>query len=712
MSKDSLSVTKELKECEEAYLSELRTRTSSAAIGSLTAEHRAKNEKIFRVLFRYQQELDAYRSRQGTSQSSSSLPPMPTTSVVYPENLRLTHYLHLRQVLPIPDIHQVSDCDTIYRFLIARNFQIGTTEEFHTVVVDILNYILFREKYALNTILVDPFLAAEMNGRDVVGILDEAITALNAVDPKHAIRKPVEGAPAPSPAGKKGDEAYLKMIQKVRHGLSRLPLYNAWRTWNIGIDHSGHLILYQKPKAEQLLSLLKRWPYAEGAYDQHTHPSMSTHDETNMTVRLHLRSVEKGRRISRLLHQNKQKLLRDHASWLAPEIAAAIKTASSSSIISDVGSMVSFVDVADISVGTFTSSKYEGVIKVFKIVSLMGQSYYPENMHRMVIINGGFMFRMLFKLVKPWLDPQTQKKIIVLSHSNKYTVEDLLEDNDNKHLKTPISSSSCGRFPLPEPSPVSPKSCGSPTSALSLSVSSFQSAEPRLTIENSSTNITKDYKHFELRTALLEYMPSHFIPAWYGGELAVEACANHYGHLLHPEPRFQRYVDELQREVSERRPLGMSIGFAAQNLAFLEAKQEVKYWQTMEKLQKHSRFLEALDVVSVLAPPEILPDALMLPMMYYGAAVAPQGSAKTSASAPQQRHADPAGGCTSASTRTSASSSVGGLSPSDTGDGLPAVVGPVTNVEAEIFAKYLESTFKKKSTSAASLLDKPEKKKG
>lgn len=678
----NLSATPELENCIAAYKKELAVRTSSGSlIKSITPEQRESNEKVFEILVQYQKELDVYRSLCKENRKPQVLPAMyhPTNPRSYPENLQLDHYLHLQQILPIPDIHQISDCDTIYRFLIARHFRTSSSNEVHLVVADLLNYLLFREKYALNSILYDPFLTASFNGRDAQELLEEALLALEKADPKGAIQKPKSAKEATS------SHPYVKMVQEVRNKLSRRLLYEAWRTWNIGLDRTGHVILYQKPKAELLRALNKRWPYLDKSYDWKSGGPSSTHDESNLIVRLYLRGVEKGRRISRMLHHQNQKILRENGKWMAPGWDGL----KSNSPPADAGNTTCLVDVADISLGTFTASKYEEVMKVFKIVSLMGQSYFPENMHQMLIVNGGFVFRMLFKLVKPWLDPQTQKKIVVLSSTNKYTVDELLEDSDNIHLATPIR-------PLPPSSPTGfHASLGTPTSATSaVSINSFPSQTGQsLALETSSEKIKKDRKHFELYTTLLEYIPSNAIPSWYGGQLVVQSSPYHYAHLLHPSKDLAPLLERLQKDLSELKSAKSSplpVSFAAQNVAFLQTNQEEKYWKGMERVQSSPRFQAALDVVQTLAPPELLPDELLLPMLYYNAEKSSLGQGRREPSI-TTAHADPNSGVSSLSHDSMA------VGAGQTG----IVVGPVTDVECDIFGQFLNEQHMKVASIAS-----------
>jgi hypothetical protein len=39
------------------------------------------------------------------------------------------------------------------------------------------------------------------------------------------------------------------------------------------------------------------------------------------------------------------------------------------------------------------------------------QHYYPETLYKMFIVNAPWIFRALWKIVSPWIDPQTRERI-------------------------------------------------------------------------------------------------------------------------------------------------------------------------------------------------------------------------------------------------------------------------------------------------------------
>ncbi len=69
------------------------------------------------------------------------------------------------------------------------------------------------------------------------------------------------------------------------------------------------------------------------------------------------------------------------------------------------------------------------------------QWFYPEILHRMFIINTPFVFKMLWKMAKPWLHPVTQQKIIVCGGEKEY----LKHFADNGIEKSQVSFNSYER---------------------------------------------------------------------------------------------------------------------------------------------------------------------------------------------------------------------------------------------------------------------------
>nr|CAJ2469871.1 unnamed protein product [Leishmania braziliensis] len=442
--------------CRELYETDLANQTHCCGLEQIKEEHKAANRHVFVQLLRYQEDINTKGSlpfkpdptdEQRKSKGSSAAP-------VYPESLTIRDPRQLKQILPIPDIHKVSDCDLIYRFLIARRMDVSLATS------DILHYIGFREKYNLDTILWDHEVVATFNGLDGEELVGQVMAEMK-------------------------DTTSAAKVKITR------PLLKAgWAACYCGVDKRGHVIFYQRPNPKELAMLERRWPYVEGHYDCRSPDFHSvTPPYSNLLPRLYLRELEKGRRISRLLNHNQQHIIREVLRVQAGETPTSTDTFRDNG-----GGATCLVDVGSVKVSHIASNKFKKVFKLFRLLSLMGQSFYPENMNRMIIINGGFVFNMLFKLVRPWLDPQTQKKIVLLSHTNKAALSELSGDLNH----------------------------ASPSSATSKSDESEGDGAPVTGTESEKTK-------FALRDALSEYIHEDFIPSQYGGRLPVVDSPLFYG---------------------------------------------------------------------------------------------------------------------------------------------------------------------------------------
>ena len=47
----------------------------------------------------------------------------------------------------------------------------------------------------------------------------------------------------------------------------------------------------------------------------------------------------------------------------------------------------------------------------------MSSICYPETVHRLLLVNTPAVFPMAFRLLRPWMDPETAEKVQVLSGS-------------------------------------------------------------------------------------------------------------------------------------------------------------------------------------------------------------------------------------------------------------------------------------------------------
>ncbi|KAG5509088.1 hypothetical protein JKF63_06096 [Porcisia hertigi] len=443
--------------CQEQYLKDLANQTHCCAVKHINDEFKDANRKVFQQLVLYQKDIEArgtlpfeLNSKDDKKSQHKSAAP------AYPESLSIRDPRQLKQILPIPDIHKVSDCDLIYRFLLARRMDV------HLATTDILHYIAFREKYSLDTILWDREVESIFNGLDGEELVQQVMTEM---------RK--NSTPA----------------DKVK--ITRPLLQAGWAAWNCGVDRRGHVVFYQRPNPKELAMLEKRWPFVESQYDCRNPDFHSvTLPYTNLLSRLYLRQLEKGRRISRLLNYNQQHIIRK-----CLHVQTGAKPLSADTFMENGGGATCLVDVGCVKVSHLTSSKFKKALKLFRLLSLMGQSFYPENMSQMIIVNGGFVFKMLFKLIRPWLDPQTQQKILLLSATNKATPADFSSDSNN----TPLDQATRQRDDSEE-----------------------DEAPPVVSGSEKVADLA-------LRDALAEYIHEDFIPSWYGGHLTAISSPLFYG---------------------------------------------------------------------------------------------------------------------------------------------------------------------------------------
>ena len=61
----------------------------------------------------------------------------------------------------------------------------------------------------------------------------------------------------------------------------------------------------------------------------------------------------------------------------------------------------------------------------------ISQDNYPETLGKMYIINAGMLFSAVWTIVKPFLDPVTQSKIVIISGSGK---KELKKEIDEYYL--------------------------------------------------------------------------------------------------------------------------------------------------------------------------------------------------------------------------------------------------------------------------------------
>ncbi|CAL1375821.1 unnamed protein product [Linum trigynum] len=99
-----------------------------------------------------------------------------------------------------------------------------------------------------------------------------------------------------------------------------------------------------------------------------------------------------------------------------------------------IASTTSILDVKGVGMSSFSKPARYLFMEIQKIDS----NYYPETLHRLYIVNAGSGFRMLWKVLKPFLDVRTLKKIQVLGDSYK---SELLEAVDPSNLPSFLGGS-------------------------------------------------------------------------------------------------------------------------------------------------------------------------------------------------------------------------------------------------------------------------------
>lgn len=81
--------------------------------------------------------------------------------------------------------------------------------------------------------------------------------------------------------------------------------------------------------------------------------------------------------------------------------------------------------------GSSTKLMKKSVYNFVKLASSIAQDYYPEILGRMFIVNSPTLFSIAWKVIKPWIDERTQKKITI--EGSKYQKK-LLELVDPENL--------------------------------------------------------------------------------------------------------------------------------------------------------------------------------------------------------------------------------------------------------------------------------------
>ena len=217
--------------------------------------------------------------------------PWEITSKEQALNKQVFHSDDMKNVFPIDDIHKISDCDLIYRFLIAKRWNVEET------CSQMKEYVKFRKQYDLNNILWETDIPQEI--------------------------------------------------------VSITPFF-------LGRDLFGYPLGYNEvnPKA---FSAIK------GKFDK------------ELIMKGHLWMMEMGRRVMKASGK-------DRISFI--------------------------VNMAQLSASIVTDSFGRNM---FKEMSHVDQTFYPELVRTIIIVNPGWLFGGLWKFVRPLLDPRVQAKVQVMS---------------------------------------------------------------------------------------------------------------------------------------------------------------------------------------------------------------------------------------------------------------------------------------------------------
>uniref|UniRef100_A0A7N0TM99 CRAL-TRIO domain-containing protein n=1 Tax=Kalanchoe fedtschenkoi TaxID=63787 RepID=A0A7N0TM99_KALFE len=87
-----------------------------------------------------------------------------------------------------------------------------------------------------------------------------------------------------------------------------------------------------------------------------------------------------------------------------------------------------FIALADVEGWGYTNSDIRGSLAALSIL----QDYYPERLGKMFIINAPYIFMTMWKVIYPFIDSKTKKKIVFVE--KKTQLSTLLEDIDESQL--------------------------------------------------------------------------------------------------------------------------------------------------------------------------------------------------------------------------------------------------------------------------------------
>lgn len=89
------------------------------------------------------------------------------------------------------------------------------------------------------------------------------------------------------------------------------------------------------------------------------------------------------------------------------------------------GHIVGIIDLSGLS-HKLISSKMTPILK--ELIQII-QSYYPERLHKLYLVKPNWIFRLLFTILKPFIDPKTRSKITMVT-----SIEDLKKDFTGDNL--------------------------------------------------------------------------------------------------------------------------------------------------------------------------------------------------------------------------------------------------------------------------------------
>lgn len=113
-----------------------------------------------------------------------------------------------------------------------------------------------------------------------------------------------------------------------------------------------------------------------------------------------------------------------------------------------------FVVVYDLN-GLSYSPDVQG-FNAFHSFMTIDQNFYPERLHRLVMINAPWFFSYIWAIIKPWIDPNTVKKVCILGTHFLPQLRELISDDHIPHCLGGALTTFEWRAPYPESSGVSP----------------------------------------------------------------------------------------------------------------------------------------------------------------------------------------------------------------------------------------------------------------